>query len=79
MALPTPAETLGYGVGEWIEEFCCYGPGDLQGEPAVIDKEMLRFIVEAYRVDGTGRRTYDESAPTRRRHGPADLRRVGAV
>ena len=41
-----PEFSLGYEVVTWIEEHCCYGPGDLQGQEAVVDREMARFIVD---------------------------------
>lgn len=58
--------TLGFQIAEWIEEFCCHGPGDVQGEPVELDREWLRFLVEAYRLDpDTGRRVYDEAVLSR--------------
>ncbi len=58
--------SLGYFAAEWIEENCCYGPGDLQGLPAVVDDEMLDFLVETYRLDpATGRKVFDESVLSR--------------
>lgn len=58
--------SLGYDVADWIEAFCCHGPGDLQGEPVRIDDEMLRYLVECYRIDPvTGRKVYDESVLSR--------------
>lgn len=58
--------SLGYSVYDWIREFCCYGPGDLQGQRLQSDREWLEFLVEAYRLDPqTGRRVYDESILSR--------------
>ena len=58
--------SLGYDLIDWIERFCCYGPGDLQGSEVTIDAEMARYIVECYRVDLlTGRKVYDESVLSR--------------
>lgn len=58
--------SLGYDLIDWIEQYCCYGPGDLQGETVTIDDEMARYIVECYRVDPTtGRKVYDESVLSR--------------
>ncbi|MFH8752948.1 terminase [Streptomyces rimosus] len=49
--------SLGFTAIEWIETYLCHGPGDIQGEPLVIDDEMAAFIVRAYRLDAvTGRR-----------------------
>lgn len=58
--------SLGYEVADWIEAFCCHGPGDVQGEPIQLDDEWLAFLVEAYRLDPvTGRRIYDEGVLSR--------------
>jgi phage terminase large subunit-like protein len=58
--------SLGYDVADWIEAFCCHGPGDVQGQPIVLDREFLAFIVECYRLDPeTGRRVYDEAVLSR--------------
>jgi len=58
--------TLGYEVADWIEAFCCHGPGDVQGEPIHLDDEWLRFLIHAYRLDpATGRRVYDEGVLSR--------------
>lgn len=58
--------SLGYEVADWIQAFCCHGPGDIQGDPVVIDGEWLDFLVKAYRLDPeTGRRVYDEAVLSR--------------
>lgn len=58
--------SLGYHVADWIEAFCCHGPGDVAGEPIELDEEQLEFLVEAYRIDpATGRRTHDEAVFSR--------------
>lgn len=48
--------TLGHLVVEWIEEWCVHGPGDVQGQPVVLDDEQVRFLLNAYAIDGRGRR-----------------------
>lgn len=49
--------SLGFTAIDWIEAYLCHGPGDVQGQPLVIDDEMAAFIVRAYRLDAlTGRR-----------------------
>lgn len=57
---PAPSDafvSLGFEAIEWIEHYLCHGPGDVQGEPLVIDDEMGAFILKAYRLDPvTGRR-----------------------
>lgn len=58
--------TLGFLVADWIEAFCCHGPGDVQGTPVQLDREWLRFLAEAYRLDPvTGRRRFDEAVLSR--------------
>jgi phage terminase large subunit-like protein len=49
--------TLGFVAADWVEQWCVHGPGDVQGRPAVLTQEMLRFLLDAYELDpGTGRR-----------------------
>lgn len=58
--------TLGYDLADWIEAYCCHGPGDIQGEPVELDREWLTFLCFAYRLDPhTGRRAYDEGVLSR--------------
>lgn len=60
--------SLGYGVLDWIEEYCCHGPGDVQGEPLGYsdDDELRDFLIECYRLDPeTGRRVYREAVLSR--------------
>jgi hypothetical protein len=58
--------SLGYLVCDWIEANCCHGEGDIQGQPAQVDPEMLDHIVECYRIDpDTGRRLYNEAVLSR--------------
>lgn len=60
--------TLGYELAAWMQEYCCHGPGDVQGAPIVFsdDREFLAFICHAYRLHPeTGRRAYDEAVLSR--------------
>jgi hypothetical protein len=58
--------TLGFAVADWIEAYCCHGPGDVQGEPITLDEEQIRFLAEMYRIDpDTGVRIYDEGVFSR--------------
>lgn len=58
--------SLGYDVADWIESYCCHGPGDVQGEPVELDAEWLAFIVGAYELDPrTGRRKIDRAVLSR--------------
>ncbi|MGW6913720.1 terminase [Kitasatospora sp. NPDC054939] len=54
---PARFVSLGFDAVDWIEHYLCHGPGDVQGQPLVIDDEMAAFIVKAYELDAsTGRR-----------------------
>jgi hypothetical protein len=60
--------SLGYELIDWLEEYACHGPGDVQGEPLdfSLDQEMADHIIECYRLDAiTGRRVYDEAVLSR--------------
>ena len=58
--------SLGYVVVDWITEYCCHGPGDVQGDPISIDDEWFDFIVNAYELDPlTGRRVVDAAVLSR--------------
>jgi phage terminase large subunit-like protein len=45
-----PWPTLGPQICDLIEDRCTFGPGDLRGEPAVIDDETRALIYRAYEV-----------------------------
>jgi hypothetical protein len=58
--------SLGFVVADWLEQYTCHGPGDVQGEPLVLDREWLKFLVHAYRLDpATGGRVFDEAVLSR--------------
>jgi hypothetical protein len=44
-----------------MEHFTVHGPGDVQGDPVVLDDELWEVTVDAYAVDETGRRLYDSA------------------
>lgn len=51
----TPAKqvlrpSLGAEVCDWIEAYLCHGPGDIQGDPIVLDDEFRAFIWRAYEI-----------------------------
>lgn len=57
MALPPVTfPTLGWVVIDWMEEYLCNGPGDVQGEDLVIDDEEALLICWAYRLWPKGHR-----------------------
>jgi phage terminase large subunit-like protein len=56
---PGEFPSLGPQIVQWCESYLVHGPGDVMGEPIVLDDEFYEFIVRAYRLDPeTGRRVY---------------------
>lgn len=47
---PVSFPTLGWQVIDWIEEYLVHGPGDVQGQPIVVDDEIALHICWLYRV-----------------------------
>lgn len=47
---PDEVPTLGYLVGEWIEEFCVVPDGELGGSPFLLTEEMWTFLAHHYRL-----------------------------
>lgn len=52
MALPpwTGWPTLGWQVIDWSQTYLCHGPGDIQGEPLVIDDEIALHLLWVFRL-----------------------------
>ena len=50
-------KSLGWVAIDWIETYLVHGPGDVQGEPIVLDDEQATFILRAYEIDKNGKRT----------------------
>lgn len=50
MLPPVTFPTLGWQVIDWMEEYLCHGPGDVEGEPWEIDDEFALFLCWLYRV-----------------------------
>ncbi len=48
--------TLGFAIAEFIEERCIFGPGSLQGRPAVLDAEKRAALYRLYEVFPKGHR-----------------------
>jgi phage terminase large subunit-like protein len=46
-----PWPTLGPQVCQFIEEYLVFGPGDLRGEPAILDPEKRALIYRMYEVN----------------------------
>lgn len=58
-----PWPSLGPQVCDWIEEFAVFGPGDLRGEPYVIEPEFRALLYRMYELvprhmPGAGRRRF---------------------
>lgn len=51
---PREWPTLGWDVIDWIESRLCHGPGDVHGEPLVLDDEWVQFILDCYRLFPAG-------------------------
>ncbi len=47
---PTPYPSLGAQVCAWIEAYLVHGPGDLRGEPVVLDQEKRALVFRMYEV-----------------------------
>ena len=53
--------SLGHLSLAWQEHFTVHGPGDVQGDPVVLDDELYEFTVDSYALDAQGRRLYDSA------------------
>lgn len=61
--------SLGWLAVAWMEHFCLYGPGDIQGTPLdasqpdaiPLSDELTVFTADAYALDERGRRLYDSA------------------
>ncbi|MDU0478380.1 hypothetical protein QVA66_03895 [Staphylococcus chromogenes] len=42
--------SLGWQVADWIESYCVIPDGDHKGEPYLLTDEMVRFLVNHYRI-----------------------------
>jgi hypothetical protein len=45
-----PYPTLGWTIGQWIEEHCVIPDGDHVGEPYLLTDEMWEFVLQHYRL-----------------------------
>lgn len=63
--LPAADETIGWEVIEWIETFLVHGPGDVQGEPIVLDDEATAFVLKTYKLRADGARQYRRAVYSR--------------
>ncbi|MFF1483134.1 hypothetical protein ACIGZH_01675 [Streptomyces sp. NPDC058319] len=59
--------SLGWLVGEWIEEHCVIPDGDRLGEPYLLTDEMWEFLVHFYRLKQTATEDEWQSAWSYRR------------
>lgn len=50
LAPPREWPTLGKQVLDWIEDYLCHGPGDIQGEPIFLDQEFTQVVYDLYRL-----------------------------
>lgn len=61
----TRRASLGGLAAAWVEHFCVHGPGDVQGEPVLLDDERMGFVFDCYALAGDGRRLYDDAFVSR--------------
>ena len=59
------ARSLGWLASAWVEHFTVHGPGDVQGDDVDLDDEFAGFLVDAYALDGHGRRQYSRAVLSR--------------
>ncbi|MYW96012.1 Terminase [Amycolatopsis rubida] len=59
------ARSLGWLGSAWVEHFTVHGPGDVQGDDVDLDDEFAGFLVDAYALDGHGRRQYSRAVLSR--------------
>jgi len=52
---PGEFPTLGWLIGEWIEEYCTIPDGPQRGRPYLLTDEMWRHLVHAYRLRPSAR------------------------
>ena len=52
----SPTRSLGFQLVDWIEHFLVHGPGDVEGDPVLLDDEFAAFILHSYEVDSAGSR-----------------------
>lgn len=57
--------TLGFEVIEWATAMLVHGPGDIQGEPLVLDDELSHVILHLYEIDDHARRVVRRGALSR--------------
>jgi hypothetical protein len=50
--------SLGGHVCRWLETYLVHGPGDIQGDPIVLDDELRAFVWRAYELRPDGARRY---------------------
>jgi hypothetical protein len=80
---PKEWPTLGWQVIDWIEDYLCHGPGDIEGDDLELDDEFSEFIVDCYRLyprghELAGRRVVTEAELSRAK-GRAKSELAGAM
>ena len=80
---PDDWPTLGWELIDWIEAYLAHGPGDVEGQPMVLDDEFAQFLLDCYRLyprshELAGRRVVSEAELSRAK-GRAKSELAGAV
>lgn len=80
---PTDWPTLGWEVADFIEAYLPHGPGDVEGDPFLLDDEQLQWLCDVYRLypvdhPRAGRRVIHEAVISRLK-GRAKSEIAGAI
>ena len=78
-----PWPSLGGQVCQWMETYLVHGPGDIAGQPYLLDDEQRAFVWRAYEVfprrhERSGRRRFRRAVLSRRK-GRAKTELAGAI
>lgn len=57
--------SLGFQLLDWCEHYLVHGPGDVEGDPVLIDDEFASFVLRCYEVDSSGSRVVRRAVMSR--------------
>ena len=60
-----PTHSLGFALLDWMEHYLVHGPGDVEGDPIVIDDEFASFVLRCYEVSTDGSRVIRRAVMSR--------------
>ena len=61
----SPTHSLGFQLLDWCEHYLVHGPGDVEGDPVLIDDEFASFVLRCYEVDSSGSRVVRRAVMSR--------------